>query len=76
MTVNAQYYCTRQHSVTILDYQQGFSVCFYLYQWKLNKRSGIYIDNTLTDYFGWPNQIDVKELGRSAMGQSEWVMDL
>ena len=35
----------RRHSVTILDYQQGFSVCFYLYQRKLNKNSGIYIEN-------------------------------
>ena len=45
-------------------------MCFYLYQRNRNKNSGIYIDNTLTDYFGWPKEIDVKELEQSSMGQS------
>ena len=51
MTVSAEYILG--HNVHILDYHQGFSVCFYLYHRKLNKNSGIYIDNTLTDYYGW-----------------------
>ena len=63
----------RRHNITILDYQQEFSVCSYLYQRKLNKTVQFTLTTFLTDYFGWPKHIDVTKLVQSAMGQCDAV---